>query len=510
MPITGSDLQFSKRSSKKHRNTLFFAVLPALSLSIYWFSGESGLILFALCAPLFMVVFNAFQANSAADRRLEDDPSGTAKLQLETYVNDMLFLAKPNERLVLFNVEIDNALDVAQRLGSAQLHDVQKRLQMRYVSCLRSKDIVFQSGPLHWTIAISPGANLNLEVAINQAARLQEVLEDPLFIEDDRLYLTSCVGFTLAQKPFKSAHVLLAQSASALSEAMLNGPDCVRAFSAFSNKRSPTKPFASMEDLNGELASSLFAWFQPQVSTDTGHISGFEALARWKDRSGQWHSPAMILPVLEQAGQMEKLTDQILAQSLSALNKWDERGLKIETVGVNFSESDLSNPRLYEKVAWDMDRHGIEPNRLCIEVLESVIAGGTDDMIVRNVTRLADLGCQIDLDDFGTGHSSISTLRSLPVHRLKIDRSFVAKSDLDTEQQKMVATILMMAERLDLNCLAEGVETLGEQSILAQLGCGYVQGFGIAKPMPFEDTLEWIENFQAKHVVPPEIGRKTS
>ena len=147
---------------------------------------------------------------------------------------------------------------------------------------------------------------------------------------------------------------------------------------------------------------------------------------------------------------------------------------------------------------------------MCIEVLESVIAGEADDMIVRNVTRLSELGCQIDLDDFGTGHSSISTLRRLPVHRLKIDRSFVAKADFDAEQQKMVATILMMAERLDLTCLAEGVETLGEQSILAQLGCRYVQGFGIAKPMPFEQTEDWIVNFQSKHVSTPQIGRKTS
>ncbi len=90
-----------------------------------------------------------------------------------------------------------------------------------------------------------------------------------------------------------------------------------------------------------------------------------------------------------------------------------------------------------------------------------MVAGEADDIIVRNVTRLAELGCQIDLDDFGTGHSSISTLRRLPVHRLKIDRSFVAKADLDSEQQKMVATILMMAERLDLACLVEGGRNTG-------------------------------------------------
>lgn len=509
MPVSDLTLPIVKRLPKRLRGSLLYALLPALSLCVYWLWGEVGLILCALGVPLILAFYSG---SGESSKDIAIDGSGansTSEGALETCVNDMLFAAKPNERFALFSIEIDDAQDVARRLGDAQLQDIQKRLQMRYASCLRSKDVVFQSGPLHWTIAITPGAKLNLEVAIKQASRFQEVLEDPLFIDDDRLYLTSCVGFTLAQSPFKGAHVLLTQSNGALGEAVLNGPASIRAYSANMRSKSRDTPSATLQDLNGDIGACLVAWFQPQISTDTGHISGFEALARWQDRSGHWHSPATILPILQQAGQMERLTGIILSQSLSALRQWDEHELGIDTVGINFSECDLSNPQLYEKVAWDLDRFGIDPKRLSVEVLESVVAGEADDVIVRNVTRLSELGCQIDLDDFGTGHSSISTLRRLPVDRLKIDRSFVAKADLDSEQQKMVATILMMAERLDLSCLAEGVETLGEQSILAQLGCRYVQGFGIAKPMPFQQTIEWITNFQAKQATPPEIGRKT-
>ena len=254
----------------------------------------------------------------------------------------------------------------------------------------------------------------------------------------------------------------------------------------------------------------MAAWFQPQLSTGTGNICGFEALARWRNTDGVWLSPATFMPVLEKSGQMEHLTTIMLAQGLNALAKWDQAGFKVDSIGINFSECDLTNPRLCEKVAWELDRYAIAPERLSIEVLESVIAGDADDVIVRNVTRLSNLGYQIDLDDFGTGHASISTLRRLPVSRLKIDRSFVSKADLDNEQQKMVATILIMAERLNLSCLAEGVETLGEHAILAQLGFRYVQDFGIAKPMPLEQTLDWIKNYQAKQSPTPEIGRKTS
>jgi EAL domain-containing protein (putative c-di-GMP-specific phosphodiesterase class I) len=108
------------------------------------------------------------------------------------------------------------------------------------------------------------------------------------------------------------------------------------------------------------------------------------------------------------------------------------------------------------------------------------------------------MGCRIDLDDFGTGTASIASIRRFAVSRIKIDRSFVMKADRDPEQQRMISAILTMAERLGIETLAEGVETVGEHVLLAQLGCDHVQGFGIARPMPFEKTLDWIAQHRAK------------
>ena len=508
MPATELPSPRLKRLPKVRRSSAFLIFLPALCLGIYWMFGEDGLIISTFAIPVIWAFYGGFEKTTpVTEARLRSNLDET---QLETHINDALFTAKPNEKIALFCLEIDGASDAAKRLGSASLDDIQQRLHMRYASCLRSNDIVYQSGALQWTIILMPGVHLDLEAAIQQARRLQEITDEPFFVQDDRLYLTSCIGFSHARKPFKGAHVLLAQAQSALKTAILNGPDSIRAYQANPRKQPTLHHPTNAHDLNGDIETCLSAWFQPQISTDTGEISGFEALARWRDTAGQWHSPAVVLPILEQTGQMEQLTDIVLEQSLTALGKWDERDLNIATIGVNFSETDLANPRLFDKIAWELDRHNLAPERLCIEVLESVIAGEADDMIVRNVTRLAAHGCPIDLDDFGTGHSSISTLRRLPVHRLKIDRSFVAKADFDPEQQKMVATILMMADRLDLSCLAEGVETLGEQSILAQLGCRYAQGFGIGKPMAFEQTLEWIKTYQSKQLIPPQITRKTS
>jgi EAL domain-containing protein (putative c-di-GMP-specific phosphodiesterase class I) len=110
------------------------------------------------------------------------------------------------------------------------------------------------------------------------------------------------------------------------------------------------------------------------------------------------------------------------------------------------------------------------------------------------------------LDDFGTGHASISAIRRFAVNRIKIDRSFVMKADRDPEQQRMIGAILSMAERLNLETLAEGVETVGEHALLAQLGCHHVQGFGIGRPMPFDKTLDWIAAHEAKLETAPRIA----
>jgi EAL domain-containing protein (putative c-di-GMP-specific phosphodiesterase class I) len=153
---------------------------------------------------------------------------------------------------------------------------------------------------------------------------------------------------------------------------------------------------------------------------------------------------------------------------------------------------------LIQKINWDLDRFDLSADRLAIEVLETVVARAPDDMITRNINALGALGCRIDLDDFGTGHASLASIRRFGVNRIKIDRSFVMKADKDPEQQRMISAILTMADRLGVETLAEGVETVGEHVILAQLGCDHVQGFGIARPMPVDQTMAWITDHTAK------------
>jgi len=256
---------------------------------------------------------------------------------------------------------------------------------------------------------------------------------------------------------------------------------------------------------NGEIR----AWYQPQVSTETGEITGLEALARWQHPERGTISPGAFLPAIAQAGLLDRLGEVMLFQSLTALREWDRAGLEVPGVSVNFSTDELRNPRLYDKVRWELDRFEIAPGRLTVEVLEDVVARSDDDTITRNIAALSRLGCPIDLDDFGIGHASIANIRRFDVNRIKIDRSFITHVDTDRDQQNMVAAILTMADRLGLETLGEGVESHGEHAMLAQLGCSHVQGYSIAKPMPFEDVAEWLSAHRSRLASPTGLPRRT-
>ena len=272
----------------------------------------------------------------------------------------------------------------------------------------------------------------------------------------------------------------------------------------------------SRAELREEVVQALDSgqiqpWFQPQISTDTGQITGFEALARWNHPVRGMIPPLDFLPAIEETGLLERLAEVMMYHSFAALKAWDGSGTEVPQIGVNFAGGELANPRLIDKITWELDRFELTPDRLAVEVLETVVASAPDDMITRNINALGKLGCRIDLDDFGTGHASIASIRRFSVSRIKIDRSFVMKSDRDPDQQRMISAILTMAERLGVETLAEGVETVGEHVLLAQLGCDHVQGFGIARPMPFEQTLDWIARHNAKLQDVPRImdGRAT-
>lgn len=482
--------------------------LPAITLAAFWFGGERVLVLVALAAPLAFALSGALrQAEPPA--ALPDALSGLGLRGHVVAVLDAVLDEEPvsGKTTACLVVQFDDIDQVLERDGRAAQTEVLARSAERICSALRSGDMVARLEGGGFAIALAPVRRLDLETVVQLSARLQAAINVPISLNAQRIYVTASVGFCLGQRaPEPHGKALLDAAQIAADEARRHGPGAIRAYAPDMARHRADRE-AVREELEAALdEGQIRAHFQPQISTDTGAITGFEALARWYHPERGLIPPGDFLPMIEDAGLSERLGEVMLFNALTAITRWDKAGFDVPTVAVNFSAAELRNPKLAEKLKWELDRFGLQPTRLCVEILEHVVAETDNDVIVSNIAALARLGCGIDLDDFGTGHASITSIRRFAVRRIKIDRSFVTKVDEDREQQKMVAAILSMAERLGLASLAEGVETPGEHAMLAQLGCGDVQGFGIARPMPVDETMDWIERHRARPVAAPRIS----
>ena len=500
-------------SRQNIRSTLYgpqtLAFIPAITLGAFWLGGETALLVAALIVPAFIAIIGSPEKIRSGNARSKTAGLGQREI-IETALGEVLETSASTGRTTAaLVVELDDYSALVTRLGHKACDDILHKSSERLRGVLRDHDEVCRLDGATFAIALAPVRRADLESLIQISARLQTAITEPLSLNATTVYISCSVGFCLSNRaPETSGESMLAAAEMALADAQLNGPAAIRSYSTEMQSKAKEK-HVLIEEVGTALdAGQIRPWFQPQISTDTGDITGFEALARWHHPQQGMVSPGDFLPAIEQAGLSERLSEVILYHALSSLKMWDKKGFSVPMVGVNFSSDELRNPQLVDKIRWELDRFDLAPERLAIEILETVVAKTDDDIITRNIAGLAKLGCAIDLDDFGTGHASIANIRRFAVGRIKIDRSFVMKVDSDPEQQRMVSAILSMAQQLGLETLGEGVETVGEHAMLAQLGCDHIQGFGLARPMPFEDTLAWMHQHSQKLAKTPKIGRQ--
>lgn len=472
----------------------WLAFLPALVLAAYWLGGEGALIAAALAFPAIALV--------AARTRGDGATKGTAQAcesismpALAARADDLVARAMSGDSAAAcFLIQIDGISRIADVAGQAEADTVRQLLAARLRAHLRDGDLVLRTGDARFAILLGARTGLSPEALMQLAARLQAVCEEPAPVNGGMSYFSACVGVsaTPVMKGPIGGQRLVEAARVALQEAENRGPSAIRAWSVAMGRA-----HAEARMLRSEVHAALSngqiqPYYQPQICTSTGQVTGVEALARWIHPEHGVVPPARFLKSLEEAGQMSQLATTVLHHGLTALRTWDAAGVCVPRVSVNFSSTELRGPHLVDQIKWELDRFGVPPHRLGIEVLETVVTTAPDAAVARTIRALRSLGCFVELDDFGTGHASLTALSSLQVDRLKIDRSYVRRIDRDENQRRMIAAVLSFAERLDIDTLAEGVETVGEHALLAQLGCAHVQGFGIARPMPVDRIVPWI------------------
>ncbi|ETX30567.1 putative bifunctional diguanylate cyclase/phosphodiesterase [Roseivivax isoporae] len=474
------------------------AVVAAAVLGAWWIGGEPLLLAASLCTAVILATATATRppAVAALPVRVDrlDIPRAEALAGRLLRDADAACLATG-----CVAMDVEGIAAIGAEDGERAASQARDTCLARLRGALRAEDAVFAVGDQRFLALLAPGARLDTESLTDLGCRLQAALEEPLRLDRGKRYLTASLGICGSDRlgPGASGESLLDAALSALSEASRQGRSAIRVWSSglcvSQAMRDAVRSGLPQALENGEIQP----WFQPQICTSTGRISGVEALARWVHPDYGVISPAQFLDAAERGGHMPRLGDVIRRAALAALRDWDAQGLDIPRVGINLSARELRDPTFPEKLKWDLDRYGLDGKRLVVEVLETVLAVSGECEVARVAAQLKALGCGIDLDDFGTGNQSILSLQRLPADRIKIDRSFVARIDRDPAQRRMVCALLSLADQLGIATLAEGVESAGEHALLAQLGCDHVQGFGIARPMPATQFADWARRHAA-------------
>jgi EAL domain-containing protein (putative c-di-GMP-specific phosphodiesterase class I)/FixJ family two-component response regulator len=226
-------------------------------------------------------------------------------------------------------------------------------------------------------------------------------------------------------------------------------------------------------------------WFQPQVELGNGKAVAVEALARWRRPDGRIVRPAHFIPLVEDEGLVVELTDHMLVQSCRWKHYWDQRGLRLK-VAVNVSPQILADETAADRYQDIVRQQGVEPNEVVLEITESsVMADAARGLGVLARLRLKGFG--LSIDDFGTGYSSLAQLSQIPFTELKIDQGFVSGAQSQPRKRAVIEASLDLARKLQLDVVAEGVETVEQWQMLADLGCGMAQGHLIAEPVPGDE-----------------------
>ncbi|GAA75744.1 hypothetical protein P20480_2215 [Pseudoalteromonas sp. BSi20480] len=233
----------------------------------------------------------------------------------------------------------------------------------------------------------------------------------------------------------------------------------------------------------------LEVWYQPQLSFDDLSLIGCEALLRWPLENGTYISPAVFIPLAEDAGLIVDIGQWVLEQACQQQKRLENEGTEI-CIAVNVSVPQFKVKGYAQTVKNTLLKYGVDPKNIELEVTESVVMDELET-VINTLRELKALGIEVAIDDFGTGFSSLSYIQSLPIDRLKIDRSFI--KDLNNGDTGAVAgLVISLGAKLGLKTIAEGVETQEQAKFLKDLGCDEVQGFMYAKPMPENKLLEFI------------------
>ncbi|OFZ87827.1 MAG: hypothetical protein A2W21_14040 [Betaproteobacteria bacterium RBG_16_66_20] len=396
--------------------------------------------------------------------------------------------------LALMLADLDRFKDVNDSLGHAVGDELLRRSARRLLATLRGADVIGRQGGDEFVVLLPDLADT--EDAAHVATKLIEAMRRPFELGTRELLVSCSIGIALYPQNGEDFATLMRNADTAMYAAKAAGRNCCRFHSADMNRRANERL-----ELEGDLrralhSSGLSIMLQPQVLLASGALSGMEALARWTHPERGAVSPVQFIPVAEDCGLIVPLGEWVLREACRVRAGWLAAGLGEAPMAVNVSAVQFRDPEFINMVKRALADFALPPALLELEVTESVIMAGFEQ-VKGTFDELGRMGLRLSIDDFGTGYSSLSYLKRLPVDKLKIDRSFVIELPEDAESRAIAEAVVGLARGLDMQVIAEGVETRAQADFLRDSGCQGAQGYLFAKPLSAAD-------FAARYVAAPD------
>jgi len=391
-------------------------------------------------------------------------------------------------------LDLDNFKSINDVLGHATGDLALKIVTERLKSCQRKEDFLGRLGGDEFVLVLTElDADLQVAAELAQAAtqRIIKTLDEPVVLAGHTLNVSGCIGITLfPATQATTVGELLKQADMALYHAKSKGPAVASFFYEDMQKLVEQRLNLARELHEALEQEQLYLNYQPQVDIDA-QVFGVEALLRWNHPTRGMLGPDEFIPIAEEAGLINKLGRYILHHALSEWSKFLAEGVCESTmkVAVNISPSHFLEVDFVHQIEHIMSSYDLQNCHLVLEITEGVVIQDIADISVK-MEALRQLGVGFSLDDFGTGYSSLAYLKRLPLDTLKIDRSFIRDIHTEPNDAAIVDAILAMTESLEIDVIAEGVETEAQCHFLRQRGCKFYQGYLFSRPAPLSDLVE--------------------
>lgn len=421
---------------------------------------------------------------------LHDPLTGLPNRQLLTErVNLALSYARRHDQQVaLLFLDIDRFKHVNDVFGHALGDEILREVAKRLAACVRPEDTVSRQGGDEFIVALTEiRDDQNAAVVAN---KLLTVITAPFVLQDIEIILGMSIGIACFPRDGEGAGTLLRNADTAMYVAKELGRNRYQFYAPEMNVRALDRLTLESDLRRAIKRNELYLMYQPQLSLVNGDVLGLEALVRWRHPSRGLIFPGQFIPIAEDCGLIIPIGNWVLESACSQHACWVSQGLTKGALAVNISAHQFRQADFCDRISEVLSRTGLKPGLLELEVTEGVVMQGIDQVLDK-LTRLRELGVTLAIDDFGTGYSSLNYLKRFPLHRLKIDQSFIRGLPADQESGAIARAIIQMGHSLGLDVLAEGVETTAEEKHLKALGCDAGQGFLYSRPLSADDCEKY-------------------